>query len=109
MCAPHATGRGPRGRSRLPLAVALAVGPWLLVAAAPVRGRTPPFVPDPREGVWFGAGERFVHQARDRFTVYPAGAQVNKLAVDDPVVWLATDDGVIRFDTQTRKGTRLTM
>ncbi|HEY3352391.1 MAG TPA: DUF6599 family protein [Polyangia bacterium] len=81
----------------------------LLLCAAPALGRTPPIVADPRQGVWLGAGEVFVYQTLDRWDVFPAGATVNKLAVDDNLIWIATDDGVIRFDSGSRKQTRLTM
>ena len=36
-------------------------------------------VPDPREGVWLGSGELYIHQSRDKWTVFPAGANVNNL------------------------------
>ena len=71
--------------------------------------RTPPATADPREGVWLGAGEVFVHQALDRWSVFPAPATVNKLASDETVVWIATDDGAIRLDTGSRRATRFGM
>jgi len=37
--------------------------------------------------------------------VFPAGANVNKMAVDAQVVWVATDDGVIRFDSRSLRST----
>ena len=80
-----------------------------LAAAAPARARTPPIVNDPREGVWIGAGERFIYQTIDHWDVYPAPATVNRLAVDGATLWIATDDGVVRFDTGSRKSTRLGM
>jgi hypothetical protein len=85
------------------LAAALA----LLPAAG--AARTPPVANDPREGIWLGADEVFVHQAQDRWSVIPAGAAVNKLAADGPIIWIATDDGVIRLDTGSRRVSRLGM
>lgn len=79
----------------------------LLAAAA--RARTPPLAPDPREGVWLGAGEAVVHQALDRWSVFEGGATVNRLAADGSLVWIATDDGVIRLDTGSRRVSRLGM
>lgn len=64
---------------------------------------------DPREGVWLGAGELFVHQAMDRWSVFSAPATVNKLASDGTVVWVATDDGAIRLDTGSRRAVRFGM
>jgi len=64
---------------------------------------------DPREGVWLGAGDLYVHQALDRWSVFPAGAAVNRLAFDGLILWIATDDGVIRLDTGSRRATRLGM
>lgn len=77
--------------------------------AAPAWARIPPMVNDAREGVWIGAGEVFVWQTKDRWSVFPAGANVNKIAADGKIVWVATDDGVIRFDTGSRRSTRITM
>ncbi|MBI5548210.1 MAG: hypothetical protein HY901_30390, partial [Deltaproteobacteria bacterium] len=79
------------------------------VAFPTAQARNPPLAVDPTEGVWIGAGEVFIHQARDRWSVYPAPATVNKLAVDDKTLWIATDDGVIRFDSGSRRATRLGM
>jgi hypothetical protein len=84
----------------------------LFLLCAVVRtalGRNPPIAVDPREGVWIGGGEVFIHQTTSRWSVFPAGATVNKLAVDDVIVWIATDDGVIRFDSGSRRSSRLTM
>jgi len=83
-----------------------------LLTAVPLsraEARSPPILPDPKEGVWIGAGEVFVHQSRDRWSVFKAPATVNKLAVDGLVVWIATDEGAIRFDTGSRKAVRFTM
>ena len=60
--------------------------------------RTPPLAVDPVEGMWIGGGEVFIYHTQSRWSVFPAGANVNKMAVDAQVVWVATDDGVIRFD-----------
>ena len=38
-----------------------------------------------------------------------AGATVNKLVVDQNILWIATDDGVIRFETGSQRSTKLTM
>jgi hypothetical protein len=59
--------------------------------------------------MWIGGGDVFVWQTKDRWSVFPAGANVNKLAADGQIVWVATDDGVIRFDTGSRRSTRITM
>ena len=71
--------------------------------------RTPPLAVDPVEGMWIGGGEVFIYQTQGRWSVFPAGANVNKMAVDAQVVWVATDDGVIRFDSRSRRSTRITM
>jgi hypothetical protein len=76
---------------------------------APAVARTPPIAVDPKEGIWIAAGEVFIHQSRDRWSVYEAPAAVNKIAVDDLTLWLATDDGVLRFDSGSRQASRLTM
>lgn len=77
-----------------------------VLAAGPAFARTPPLVADPREGVWLGAGESYVHQSTDKWSVFPAGATVNRLAVDGNVLWVATDDGAIRMDSTSRGATR---
>lgn len=87
----------------------LVVTAGLCALAGVARARTPPVVADAREGVWIGAGEVFVHQARDRFSVYVAPSTVNKLAVDGLTVWIATDDGAVRFESGSRRMSRLTM
>jgi len=71
--------------------------------------RTPPVAVDSREGMWIGGGEVFIYQTGDRWSVFPAGANVNKITVDAQTVWVATDDGVIRFDSGSRRATRITM
>jgi hypothetical protein len=82
---------------------------FLCAFVSTALGRTPPIAIDPREGVWIGGGDVFIHQTSGRWSVFPAGAHVNKLAVDDVIVWIATDDGVIRFDSGSRRSSRLTM
>jgi hypothetical protein len=77
--------------------------------ATPAWARTPPLAVDPTEGMWIGGGEVFIYQTQSRWSVFPAGANVNKIAVDAQVVWVATDDGVIRFDSRSRRATRITM
>lgn len=62
---------------------------------------------DTRDGVWIAAGDTFVHQTKDQWSVFPAGAPVNALAMDELTLWVATDDGVIRFDTQSRRQSKL--
>ena len=71
--------------------------------------RTPPLAVDPVEGMWIGGGEVFIYQTQGRWSVFPAGANVNKITVDAQTVWIATDDGVIRFDSRSRRATRITM
>jgi len=71
--------------------------------------RTPPLAVDPVEGMWIGGGDVFIYQTQGRWSVFPAGANVNKIAVDAQTVWVATDDGVIRFDSRSRRSTRITM
>ncbi|MGA7740311.1 MAG: hypothetical protein ABSF35_07770 [Polyangia bacterium] len=71
--------------------------------------RIPPLAVDPVEGMWIGGGEVFIYQTQGRWSVFPAGANVNKMTVDAQIVWVATDDGVIRFDSQSRRSTRITM
>ena len=71
--------------------------------------RVPPVAVDPIEGMWIGGGEVFIYQTGSRWGVFPAGANVNKITVDARTVWIATDDGVIRFDSGSRSATRITM
>ncbi|MBN2360472.1 MAG: hypothetical protein JXR83_13540, partial [Deltaproteobacteria bacterium] len=85
-----------------------------LLLAAPLIGpgaaaRTPEIAVDPKEGVWIAAGDVFVQQARDRWSVFAAPARVNELAVDNRTVWVATDDGVVRFEADSRRTGQLTM
>ncbi|MBS1148998.1 MAG: hypothetical protein H6Q89_696 [Myxococcaceae bacterium] len=80
-----------------------------LGAASVAFARTPPIAPDPREGGWLGAGELYLHLTTDKWAVFNAGATVNKLAVDGQVVWLATDDGALRLDAESRGAQRLGM
>lgn len=89
-----------RGAGRRCAALAL----WLVAGAA--LGRTPPLVADPTEGVWLGAGEVYVQLSRDKWSVFPAGATVNRLAADRGVLWVATDDGAIRVDPGSRGAVR---
>jgi hypothetical protein len=96
-----------RRSERGAVAAALLLG--LALVGAPARARTPAVVADPRGGVWIAAGEVFVYQNRDQWSVFPAPGVVNHLAIDDTILWVATDEGVIRFDTGSRKSTRLVM
>ena len=77
-----------------------------LACAQAAWARNPPIVADPTEGVWLGVGELYVQAARDRWSVFSAGATVNRLATDRTVLWLATDDGAIRLDPGSRGITR---
>ena len=78
----------------------------LALSAGQAWARNPPLVADPREGVWLGAGDLIVYQSTDKWSVFPAGATVNKLATDGTVVWIATDDGAIKLDSGSRGATR---
>ncbi len=89
--------------------VAKVAAALLLAGAAPAFARNPPIAADPKEGVWIGAGELFVHQTQQRWSPVPAGAAVNKLAADGLTLWVATDDGVVRFDTGSRRASKLSM
>ena len=84
---------------------------WLIVVTFAIGafGRVPVYAMDPREGAWLGVGDVFIHESPNRWNVFPASATVNRLIVDDYILWVATDDGVIRFDTGTLRSTRLTM
>jgi hypothetical protein len=88
---------------------ALAVAAVVLLWAAPLRARTPEIATDPRDGVWIAQDDKFIFQTIDRWSVFSAGATVNKLVVDQSILWIATDDGVIRFDIGSQKSTKLTM
>ena len=77
--------------------------------ASVALARTPPIALDPREGIWLGSGPLFIHQSRDRWSVFSAGTTVNKLAADEQLVWIATDDGAIRFDSGTQRSSALGM
>jgi hypothetical protein len=89
--------------------VGLALAAVVLLYAAPSRARTPEIATDPRDGVWIAQDDKFIFQTLDRWSVFSAGATVNKLVVDQSILWLATDDGVIRFDIGSQKSTKLTM
>jgi len=88
---------------------ALAVAAVVLLWASPLRARTPEIATDPRDGVWIAQDDKFIFQTIDRWSVFSAGATVNKLVVDQSILWIATDDGVIRFDIGSQKSTKLTM
>jgi len=87
----------------------LALAACVLLQAAAARARTPEIAVDPRDGIWIAQGDKFIFQTLDRWSVFSAGATVNKLVVDQSILWIATDDGVIRFDIGSQKSTRLTM
>jgi hypothetical protein len=87
----------------------LALATGVLCYAAAARARTPEIAIDPRDGIWIAQDDKFVFQTLDRWSVFPAGATVNKLVVDQTILWVATDDGVIRFDIGSQKSTKLTM
>jgi len=80
-----------------------------LFVASSLAARTPEIAVDPKEGVWIAAGETFVQQARDRWSVFAGPARVNELVVDNRTVWVATDDGVLRFEADSRRTGQLTM
>jgi hypothetical protein len=80
-----------------------------LLYAAPLRARTPEIAVDPVNGIWIAQDDKFIFQTIDRWTVFSAGATVNKLVVDQNILWIATDDGVIRFETGSQRSTKLTM
>src|SRR5512139_1687339 len=90
---------------RLGLALATAV----MLCAGTARARTPEIAVDPRDGIWIAQDDKFIFQTLDRWSVFSAGATVNKLIVDQTILWVATDDGVIRFDIGSQKSTKLTM
>jgi len=87
----------------------LALAACVLLQAAAARARTPEIAVDPRDGIWIAQDDKFIFQTVDRWSVFSAGATVNKLVVDQSILWIATDDGVIRFDIGSQKSTRLTM
>ena len=89
--------------------VGLILAAVVLLYAAPSRARTPEIALDPRDGIWIAQDDKFIFQTLDRWSVFSAGATVNKLVVDQSILWLATDDGVIRFDIGSQKSTKLTM
>jgi len=88
---------------------ALVVAAAALLYVVPARARTPEIANDPRDGVWIAQDDKFIFNTLDRWSVFSAGATVNKLVVDQTILWLATDDGVIRFDIGSQKSTKLTM
>ena len=88
---------------------ALALAAVVSLYATPLLARTPEIAVDPRDGIWIAQDDKFIFQTLDRWTVFSAGATVNKLVVDQTILWLATDDGVIRFDIGSQKSTKLTM
>ena len=81
----------------------------VLLCAGPALARTPEIAVDPRDGIWIAQDDKFIFQTLDRWTVFSAGATVNKLVVDQSILWIATDDGVIRFDIGSQRSTKLTM
>ena len=92
--------------STLRTLVALAAA---LLVCGRAEARNPPIGVDPTEGVWIGGADHFIQQSVDRFCVFPAPAAVNKLTVDGKTLWIATGDGVVRFDSGGRRPARLTM
>ncbi len=89
--------------------IGLALAVCVLLHAAVARARTPEIATDPRGGIWLAQDDKFIFNTLDRWSVFSAGATVNKLVVDQSILWIATDDGVIRFDVGSQKSTRLTM
>jgi len=88
---------------------AFVVAAVVLLYAAPSRARTPEIAVDPVNGIWIAQDDKFIFQTIDRWTVFSAGATVNKLVVDQNILWIATDDGVIRFETGSQRSTKLGM
>ncbi len=88
---------------------ALVLAAVVLFHAAPLRARTPEIAVDPVNGIWIAQDDKFIYQTLDRWTVFAAGATVNKMVVDQNILWIATDDGVIRFETGSQRWTKLTM
>jgi hypothetical protein len=80
-----------------------------LLCATSARARTPEIVNDPVTGVWIAQDDKLIYQTLDRWTVTAFGATINKMVVDQTILWLATDDGVVRFETGSQRSTRLTM
>src|SRR5512139_1479403 len=89
--------------------IGLALAACVLLQAAAARARTPEIAIDPRDGIWIAQDDKFIFQTLDRWSVFEAGATVNKLVVDQTILWVATDDGVVRFDIGSQKSTKLTM
>jgi hypothetical protein len=87
----------------------LALATAVLLYAAAARARTPEIVNDPQDGVWIAQDDKFILNTLSRWSVFSAGATVNKLVIDQTILWVATDDGVIRFDLGSQKSTKLTM
>jgi hypothetical protein len=88
---------------------ALALAAGVMLYAAPLRARTPEIAIDPVNGIWIAQDDKLVYQTLDRWTVTAFGATINKMVVDQTILWLATDDGVVRFETGSQRSTRLTM
>lgn len=88
---------------------ALALAVVASLYAESLQARTPEIAVDPNQGVWIAQDDKFIFQTIDRWTVFSAGATVNKLVVDQNILWIATDDGVIRFETGSQRSTKLTM
>ena len=81
----------------------------VLLHAAPSRARTPEIAVDPVNGIWIAQDDKLIYQTVDRWTVTEFGATINKMVVDQTILWLATDDGVVRFETGSQRSIRLTM
>ena len=60
----------------------LALAACVLLQAAAARARTPEIAIDPRDGIWIAQDDKFIFQTLDRWSVFSAGATVNKLVVD---------------------------
>ncbi len=88
---------------------ALALAVVTSLYAGNLQARTPEIALDPNQGIWIAQDDKFIFQTIDRWTVLSAGATVNKLVVDQNILWIATDDGVIRFETGSQRSTKLTM
>lgn len=87
----------------------LALATVVALCTATAHARTPEIALDPRDGVWIAQDDKFIFNTLSRWSVFPAGAAVNKMVVDESILWVATDDGVLRFDIGSQKSTKLTM
>jgi hypothetical protein len=74
--------------------VVFVVAAVALLYAAPSRARTPEIAVDPVNGIWIAQDDKHVYQTIDRWTVTAFGATINKMVVDQTILWIATDEGL---------------